>query len=70
MIRVLYVDDEEALLELAKIFLEESHEILLETASDAPTGLKRVLVGDIDAVVSDAGHGRSRFSSVAQGVRQ
>jgi PAS domain S-box-containing protein len=53
MIRVLYVDDEETLLELAKEFLESPNEIVLETATNARTGLGIIKEGQIDVVVSD-----------------
>jgi signal transduction histidine kinase len=53
MIRVLYVDDEETLLELAKEFLEASHDIVLETATNARAGIQKVLELEIDVVVSD-----------------
>ncbi len=53
MIRVLYVDDEEQLLDLAKEFLQVSGEIEVVTATNAPAGMRRVLGGDIDVVVSD-----------------
>jgi PAS domain S-box-containing protein len=53
MIKVLYVDDEEPLLELAKAFLEGSGEIILVTATNARQGMITVQEGEIDAVVSD-----------------
>ena len=53
MIRVLYVDDEASLLELAKEFLEAPNDIILETATNAPSGMKIIQEGEIDAVVSD-----------------
>ncbi|HEY3420126.1 MAG TPA: response regulator [Methanomassiliicoccales archaeon] len=53
MIKVLYVDDEEPLLELAKEFLESSGEIVLETTTSAFNGIKMIQKGDIDVVVSD-----------------
>ena len=53
MIRALYVDDEEALLDLAKVFLEQSNDILVRTTSNAQAGLDIVLEGKIDVVVSD-----------------
>jgi PAS domain S-box-containing protein len=53
MIRVLYVDDEETLLELAKEFLESPNEIVLETATNAQAGLGIIQEGQIDVVVSD-----------------
>ena len=53
MIRVLYVDDEESLLELAKEFLDAHNDMVLDTATNARAGLKRVSEGGIDVVVSD-----------------
>lgn len=53
MIRVLYIDDEESLLELAKIFLERSNEISLTTTGDALEGLSMIREGEFDVVVSD-----------------
>jgi PAS domain S-box-containing protein len=53
MMRVLYVDDEEDLLDLAKEFLESSPDVVVETAPRARDGLQRVREGGIDAVVSD-----------------
>jgi PAS domain S-box-containing protein len=53
MIKVLYVDDEESLLELAKVFLEASNEMVLETASNAKRGMEIIHGGAIDVVVSD-----------------
>ena len=53
MIRVLYVDDEASLLELAKEFLEAPNEIILETATNAPSGMRIIEEGEIDVVVSD-----------------
>ncbi len=53
MIRALYVDDEEHLLELAKEFLQTSSEIIVVTATNAQAGMNIILEGDIDVVVSD-----------------
>ncbi len=53
MIKVLYVDDEVGLLELAKAFLEPTKDIYLETATSARDGLQRVAAGGIDVIVSD-----------------
>jgi PAS domain S-box-containing protein len=53
MITVLYVDDEESLLELAKEFLEVSNDIILETATNVTTAMDMILEGGIDVVVSD-----------------
>lgn len=53
MIRVLYVDDEASLLELAQHFLGESKDISLVTSLKANDGLDHVRSGNIDVVVSD-----------------
>jgi PAS domain S-box-containing protein len=53
MIKVLYVDDELGLLELAKAFLETTTDICLETVTNARDGLQRVARGGIDVIVSD-----------------
>jgi PAS domain S-box-containing protein len=53
MIRVLYVDDEESLLELAKEFLESNNDLVIEISSNATEGLRRISEGGIDVVVSD-----------------
>lgn len=53
MIRVLYVDDEESLLEIGKEFLEATTDISVETAISGMSGLQRVRQGGIDVIVSD-----------------
>ncbi|MFC5277656.1 GAF domain-containing protein [Halorubrum rubrum] len=53
-IRVLHVDDEPELAEMAATFLErEDDRIAVETATNASEGLERVADGDVDCVVSD-----------------
>ncbi|WP_281195214.1 GAF domain-containing protein [Halorubrum sp. F4] len=53
-IRVLHVDDERELAEMAATFLErEDDRIDVEIASNASEGLDRVADGDVDCVVSD-----------------
>ncbi|WP_283402090.1 GAF domain-containing protein [Halorubrum sp. DM2] len=53
-IRVLHVDDDPDLAELAATYLErEDDRIDVETATDATEGLDRVADGDVDCVVSD-----------------
>ncbi|WP_066411873.1 GAF domain-containing protein [Halorubrum aethiopicum] len=53
-IRVLHVDDEPELAEMAATFLErEDDRIDVETASNASEGLERLAAGDVDCVVSD-----------------
>lgn len=53
MIRALYVDDEEALLELCKEFLERSGDISVATSSSALSAEERLSSGEFDAVIAD-----------------
>lgn len=53
MIRCIYVDDEEFLLELAKEFLELDGDISVETVSSVNKALKLVSEGAYDAIISD-----------------
>jgi len=53
MISVLYVDDEQSLLEIAKLFLEDTGEFRVGTAISAKTALKDDSVRSYDAIVSD-----------------
>jgi len=53
VIRVLYVDDEPALLELCKMFLEESGEFSVETIESASAALVLLKKEPFDAIVSD-----------------
>ncbi|MGB8309216.1 MAG: PAS domain S-box protein [Methanoregula sp.] len=50
---VLYVDDEPALLDVGKFFLEETSEFTVVTASSASVALDRLKSNDIKAIVSD-----------------
>lgn len=50
---VLYVDDEPALLEIGKLFLERSGALTIETASSAREALNRLGERHCDAVVAD-----------------
>jgi PAS domain S-box-containing protein len=53
-IRVLHVDDDPDLADLAATYLERENDRLdIETATDAAQGLERVADGDFDCVVSD-----------------
>ena len=52
-IRVLFVDDEPDLLELGKLFLEESGEFSVDTASSAADALDCLNHKNYEAVVSD-----------------
>jgi PAS domain S-box-containing protein len=53
MIHVLYVDDEPDLLELGKLFLEQSCDITVITATSARRALEMLKDNPVDAVVSD-----------------
>ncbi|ACL17739.1 PAS domain S-box protein [Methanosphaerula palustris] len=53
MISVLYVDDESALLEIGKLYLERTTEFSVTTALSAPAALDLMKSNEIQAVVSD-----------------
>ena len=53
MIRVLYVDDEPELLEIGKLYLEESGDISVTTIESAPEALALIKKERFDAVISD-----------------
>jgi PAS domain S-box-containing protein len=53
MIRTLYVDDEEGLLDIAKAFLEMSGELQVDTCLTVNEAEKRLLQSRYDAVISD-----------------
>ncbi|HWQ66856.1 MAG TPA: PAS domain S-box protein [Methanospirillum sp.] len=53
MIRVLYVDDEDILLEIGKRFLERLGDLCVETESSVDRALPRLASESFDAVVSD-----------------
>jgi PAS domain S-box-containing protein len=53
MYSVLYVDDEESLLELAKIFLERTDSFSVTTKLSAKEGLGALKNGSFDAIISD-----------------
>ncbi len=53
MISVMYVDDEPALLELGKIFLEKSCQFRVDTVTSAPEALRILKSTSYDAIVSD-----------------
>jgi len=53
MYRVLYVDDDPHLLDVARMFLEETREIVLETAPLATTALNLPSLPFYDAIVAD-----------------
>jgi len=52
-IRVLYVDDESALLELGKVFLEKSGDFTVTTATSAPDAIRLLEKEGFDVIVSD-----------------
>jgi PAS domain S-box-containing protein len=53
MYTVLYVDDEQDLLDLAKIFLERSPEFCVKTQTSAQAALNSPLITSCDVIVSD-----------------
>ena len=53
MIPVLYVDDESALLEITKDFLERSGEFTVDTAISAREAIEKLKAGRYDALVAD-----------------
>ena len=53
MISVLYVDDEPALLEIGKLYLERTNEFSVTTALTGPAALDRLKSNGIQAIVSD-----------------
>ena len=52
-IRVLYVDDESGLLEIGKLFLEESGEFSVTTIESTPAALELLKTEKFDAIISD-----------------
>ncbi len=52
-ISVLYVDDEPALLEIGKLFLERTKEFSVNTELSAPAALERLKSNNFQAIVSD-----------------
>jgi PAS domain S-box-containing protein len=53
MISILYVDDEESLLEVAKLFLERSGQFSVDIITSAPEALALLAKKSYDAIVSD-----------------
>jgi CheY-like chemotaxis protein len=53
MISVLYVDDEPALLEIGKLFLERSGTMHVDTLESASEALERIRATQYDAIISD-----------------
>jgi len=53
MYSILYVDDEEILLGLNKIYLERGGEFSVDTSASAPDALKKLCTVSYDAIISD-----------------
>jgi Response regulator containing CheY-like receiver, AAA-type ATPase, and DNA-binding domains len=53
MISVLYIDDQEDLLTIGKLFLEKSGEIVAVTCSDPNRALNHLSSNTYDAIISD-----------------
>ena len=52
-IRILYVDDEENLLDISKLFLERSGQFNVDTVTSAPAALALLNSKNYDAIISD-----------------
>jgi len=52
-IRVLYVDDEPGLLDIGKVFLEQSGDLTVTTATSAPDAIRLLEQERFDAIISD-----------------
>ncbi|MGB8308432.1 MAG: response regulator [Methanoregula sp.] len=53
MISLLYVDDDSALLDLCRVFLEQEGDISVVTESSVKEALGRLDTGQFDAIISD-----------------
>ncbi|MCX6698977.1 MAG: response regulator [Methanomicrobiales archaeon] len=53
MINVLYVDDEPGLLEIGKLYLERTNDIMVQTINSASQGLDQLELMNYDVIVSD-----------------
>ncbi|MCK4270782.1 MAG: response regulator, partial [Methanogenium sp.] len=53
MISLLYVDDEPALLDITKIFLEKHGEFRVDTVESAPEAMQKLQAVSYDAIISD-----------------
>jgi len=53
MIKVLMVDDDSSVLEVAKIFLERSKDIRVDTVKSAKEAMERLNEDRYDVIVSD-----------------
>ena len=52
-LRVLYVDDEPGLLEIGKLFLEESRDFSVTTIDSAAAAISLLIKEQFDAIISD-----------------
>ncbi|MCQ1538365.1 PAS domain S-box protein [Methanocalculus taiwanensis] len=52
-IRILYIDDEPALLDLTKLFLEDTGNYTVDVLEDSLEAAEMIMEGDYDAVISD-----------------
>jgi PAS domain S-box-containing protein len=53
MYRILYVDDEPGLLEIGKLFLEQSGQFIVDTVTSAPAALTLLNAKPYDAIIAD-----------------
>jgi len=51
--RILYVDDEPSLLDIGKLFLERSGQLIVDTTTSAPAALSLINTKHYDAIISD-----------------
>lgn len=53
MISVLYIDDESALLEITKLYMERTGEFTVDTVTSGQSGLEKLRQKNYDAIISD-----------------
>ena len=53
MLTILYVDDDDALLEAGKFFLEQEGQVTVETITSAPEALELLKERQFDAIIAD-----------------
>ncbi|NMB77602.1 MAG: response regulator, partial [Methanomicrobiales archaeon] len=70
MISVLYIDDEPSLLEIARIFLEETGDFTVTTMTSAEEALASGAARSCDAIISDYQMGGMDGIAFLQAVRQ
>ncbi|GEM_PF-478210 len=70
MIAVLYVDDEESLLDLGKIFLEKTGNFTVEITTSPSDALQHLASGQYDAIISDYEMPGMNGIDLLKGVRQ